>query len=308
MKALEIIKKPAEAIANKAGRLGLKLSNHAPEALVGLGVAGVIGATILACKATIKAQDILKETADTLDDIQKVLDSDETYSEQDATKDKAILYTQTGVKLLRCYGPALAVGTLSLGSILYGHNVRRKRYLAASAAWAASQADYKALLKKIRNAYGEDAEKKLKYGIEDSQEDYEEINDDGTVTTGTREVSYAKDPPSLYARIFDETCAEWRKDPVHNMAFLRSVEKEATKTLHKRGFLTLNEVYEALGFEQNPHYGNEAGWILGYGDDFVDFGIFDDLEDNVQKRRFINGYERSVLLDFNCIGRIREHA
>jgi hypothetical protein len=41
-------------------------------------------------------------------------------------------------------------------------------------------------------------------------------------------------------------------------------------------------------------------WVRGQGDDFIDFGIFDGNDDAT--RRFVNGCERSILLDFNVDG------
>ena len=46
--------------------------------------------------------------------------------------------------------------------------------------------------------------------------------------------------------------------------------------------------------------GQLVGWVKGQGDDFVDFGIFDG--DDMKHRDFVNGYERSILLDFNVDG------
>ena len=52
--------------------------------------------------------------------------------------------------------------------------------------------------------------------------------------------------------------------------------------------------------------GQVVGWIYDeknpMGDNYVDFGIYD-LHDDA-KRRFVNGYERSILLDFNVDGNI----
>jgi hypothetical protein len=53
----------------------------------------------------------------------------------------------------------------------------------------------------------------------------------------------------------------------------------------------------------------EAGQLVGWiydeecpnGDNYVDFGIFDNRTPN---RNFVNGYERTILLDFNVDGPI----
>lgn len=68
-----------------------------------------------------------------------------------------------------------------------------------------------------------------------------------------------------------------------------------------RGHVFLNEVYDALGIERTPE-GSVVGWVLGdRGDDFIDFGIFGNDWD-IAKRMFVNGDERSVLMDFNVNG------
>ena len=60
---------------------------------------------------------------------------------------------------------------------------------------------------------------------------------------------------------------------------------------------------------QRTAYGQIAGWVYtedcSAGDNFVDFGIFD--VNNEKACDFVNGYEKSIILDFNCIGNILEY-
>lgn len=58
-----------------------------------------------------------------------------------------------------------------------------------------------------------------------------------------------------------------------------------------------------LGFPETP-YGALAGWLKDEGDGVVDFGIFniDDPKYGQKRADFINGFERSVILDFNVCG------
>ena len=53
--------------------------------------------------------------------------------------------------------------------------------------------------------------------------------------------------------------------------------------------------------------GQIVGWVYDeehpIGDNFIDFGIYDDKR-NEQVRDFVNGRERSILLDFNVDGNI----
>ena len=67
----------------------------------------------------------------------------------------------------------------------------------------------------------------------------------------------------------------------------------------------MNDVYEMIGIPKTKA-GQIVGWIYDeknpVGDNFVDFGIYD--VNNEAKRDFVNGYERSILLDFNVDGNI----
>ena len=66
----------------------------------------------------------------------------------------------------------------------------------------------------------------------------------------------------------------------------------------------MNEVYDLLGLPRSQA-GALVGWVMtGDGDNFVDFGIYD--TNNPSKRDFVNGYERSILLDFNVDGVIHD--
>ena len=64
-------------------------------------------------------------------------------------------------------------------------------------------------------------------------------------------------------------------------------------------------MYDLLGI-QRTSAGQVVGWIYDesnpIGDNYVDFGIYD-LHDEA-KRNFVNGYERTILLDFNVDGDI----
>lgn len=105
-----------------------------------------------------------------------------------------------------------------------------------------------------------------------------------------------------YARWFDETCMAWTKDPESNFFFLKTQQCYANELLKAKGRLFLNEVYDMLGIPRT-RAGQVVGWTYEennpIGDNFVNFGLY--AEHNA---KFINGYEKSVLLDFNVDGEI----
>ena len=104
---------------------------------------------------------------------------------------------------------------------------------------------------------------------------------------------------SQYARFFDEGNKQWQKNPEYNFIFIRCQQNYANDLLHARGHLFLNEVYDSLGIPRSQT-GAIVGWVMGEGDNFVDFGMYD--VDNMRGHDFVNGTERSILLDFNVDG------
>lgn len=107
---------------------------------------------------------------------------------------------------------------------------------------------------------------------------------------------------SQYARIFDSGCLGWSRNPECNLLFLKQQEANATAVLEKRGYLFLNDVYDMLGYPRTQQ-GQLVGWIYDekdpIRDSFVDFGIYKDFIGN---HNFVNGFENSILLDFNVDG------
>lgn len=299
-------------VTRKFHRVAFKFKKHSPELLVVSGVVGVVGSAVMACKATTKLDTILDETKGNVDKIHHAIEHPETmpepYTEEDGKKDLAIVYTQAAVKVAKLYAPAVIVGGLSITAILAGHNITRKRNVALAAAYTAVDKSFKEYRGRVVERFGEALDKELKYNLKTKEVEEIVTNEDGTETVVKKTVEVA-DPNgySVYARFFDDGCIGWTKDPEYNLMFLKDQQRYANDLLQTRGHLFLNEVYDMLGIPRNK-MGQVVGWIYDeknpVGDNFVDFGIYD-VHDEA-KRNFVNGYERTILLDFNVDGNIMD--
>lgn len=296
-------------VSRKIGKVGLIFKKHSPEIMVIGGVVGVVGSTVLACKATTKLSGILEESKENVDQIKDYVEENgysEKYSEEDYKKDLAITYTQTAVKVAKIYAPAVILGTLSITSILAGHNITRKRNLALSAAYVAIDKSFKEYRTRVVERFGEKLDKELRYNIKQGESEEIVRNDEGGEEVVKSTTEYA-DPNtySEFARFFDDGCLGWTKDPEANLTFLKQQQNYASDKLKRKGFLFLNDVYSMLGI-QPTKAGQIVGWIYDeknpIGDNFVDFGIYD--INRPKNRDFVNGYERVILLDFNVDGNI----
>lgn len=289
-------------------KAGFQLKKHSPEILVVAGIAGTVTSAVLACKATLKVHEIMDKTKSDIDDIHeavkaKVTRAGEEYTEDDSKKDLAIVYTQTGVKFVKLYAPAVVLGGLSIASILAGHRVLSKRNVALAAAYATVDKGFKEYRGRVIERFGEELDRELKYNIKSKEVETIVVDENGEQHVEKEIVETAEiSEYSTYARFFDESCRGWDKDPEYNLMFLRQTQNYMNDKLRTKGYLFLNEVYEALDIPPTQ-LGQVVGWMLnGDGDGFVDFGIYDVRDE--RKRAFVNGRERSILLDFNVDGDI----
>lgn len=297
-------------ITRKLHKIGFQFKKHSPEILVVAGIVGGVTSAVLACKATTKANDILVDTKNQIDIIHKGMEDGNIhnveYTQEDGKKDLAIVYTQTAVKFIKLYGPAVALGTVSIVSILAGHNITRKRNVALTAAYATIDRSFKDYRNRVVERFGKELDQELRYNIKSKEVEETIVHEDGTETTETKIVNVA-DPNmySDYARFFDESCAGWSKSPEHNLAFVKQQQNWANELLQSRGYLFLNEVYDMLGIDRTQA-GQIMGWVYDendkYSDNFVDFGIYN--IDSERARAFVNGHERNILLDFNVSGNV----
>lgn len=266
-------------LTNKLNKLAVKASKKAPTVLVIGGVCGVAVSTVLACKATLKVNEILEEAKTNIDNVHKALEdeniSDEQYSKADSVKDLAITYKNLGVGLAKLYGPAVLIGTASLISIIYSHNLLKKRNASLVAAYTVLDASYKQYRKGVKEVFGEDVDKGLELGIIRKNENFKE-NEDTQKPYIIDHALLKENVSDEYKIIFDEGNRGWENDHYYNMCHLEAQQSYATTLLQTRGYLFLNEVYDLIGHEKTKQ-GQLIGWFYDPNDptkqNYVDFGL-----------------------------------
>lgn len=306
MKKSEIMK----TVGGAFNKVGFQLKKHSPEILVVAGVIGTVASAVMACKATTKISTIIDKTKEDVDNIHKCLEDEslaEEYTQDDSKKDLAIVYIQTGVKLAKLYAPSVILGALSITGILASNNILRKRNVALAAAYATVDQGFKDYRKRVVERFGEQIDRELKYNIKAKKFETIEVDPETGKEKKVKETVDIADPNTYsdYARFFDDGCTGWEKNSEYNLMFLRAEQNYANDRLKARGYLYLNEVYERLGIPCTKA-GQIVGWVYNpdkpNGDNYVDFGIYDIARE--EAREFVNGYERTILLDFNVDGNI----
>lgn len=319
MKKGEMMNKMSGAISN----VSFKMKKHSPEILMTAGVVGVVVSAVMACKATLKVEAVIDETKEKIDKIREAeengtTDAGEDYSVEDARKDTAIVYVQTGLKLAKTYVPAVAIGVLSITSILASNNILRKRNVALAAAYATVDKGFKEYRNRVIEKFGKEVDRELKYNLKAEKITATEMDGETGKEKKVKKNTFVVNPSDVsgYARFFEKYTVDedgnsilnphWEPNNEYNIMFIKAQENYANDLLRAKKRLFLNDVYEMLGLPRTKA-GQIVGWVYNkdnpVGDNYVDFGLY---ADNLSYSDFANGFDPAILLDFNVDGNIWE--
>jgi hypothetical protein len=281
---------------SKAARQLLLTRKHSPKIMFVAGVVGVVGTVVLACKATLKLDEVLDEYEKTSADLAVI---EKEVGDKELTK----LKVKLALNVTKLYAPAVGVGALSVGLLTGSHVVLTKRNTAVMAAYAALDRAHKQYRERVTEALGEDVDREFANGLVDH--DTTEKTAEGKTLTKTKKVATHANGLSAYAVIFDERSHHFTKEPGMNPIIISTRQMQANDKLRAQGHLFLNEVYDLLGLPRTRE-GSVVGWVWRRenepknGDNYVSFGVFDGDKERAQA--FIDGDEECIWLDFNVDG------
>lgn len=282
------------AVSVKMARQLLIQKKHSPETLFAAGLFGMGATIVLSCRATLKVGDILDGHEATIAQIEStVANPTLDYSAKDASTDRRTLTVQTGVHIAKLYAPAAITGILAVSALAGSHNILNSRNASIIAAYGALDKTFNDYRGRVRDSVGDEREREiytdaLPCEIEDEK---------GKV----KKVKKATMGGSMYAKLFDEFNVNHNAaQPELNLLFLKLQQKYANQLLQSRGHVFLNEVYDSLGMERSSA-GQIVGWVKGNGDDYIDFGVFNQAKEG-EVYDLMVGNEKAIWLDFNVDG------
>lgn len=294
-----------DIITSSAARQFLLAQKHSPKILFAAGTVGVVTATVLACRATLKLDNVL--TDHEVDE--KVLNRriSEGFIEGDEVQKKSLqLKLRTAAEITKLYAPAVIIGAASIAALTGSHVVLTKRNGAVMAAYAGLDRAYKEYRSRVADEYGVDVDKKFAAaGVK--YEDVEEKTAEGGIKVTKKAAGTDGKSGSPYTFQFDEFAKKFSREPGRNAMTIQMVQNYANDKLRANGHLFLNEVLDMLGLNRTKA-GAVAGWVyrkdneIPNGDNHVDFGVFDGDAEWVEA--FIDGREGVVTLNFNVDGMI----
>lgn len=285
----------------------LRIKKASPVLCLAVGIAGTVTGTVLACRATMKAQPVIKNFKDELDKVHAMKESADS---KQYGKDLTMAYFRGIGNVGKLYLPAAITEAVSIGLIIKGHKIQNARLAGLSAAYTTMSNAYNKVQKKLHDE-NQQLEQKFIYGSENKKIETEVPDAKGklkkVVKNGT--VINPDDIVSPYARYFNLENPNWDENPMMSLDFIMKQQKAANRMLKDRGYLFLNEVYRLLGFGITD-YGQQVGWIYApfdenaQGDSYVSFGLYEDVMPRLMNQNFVNGDCQECLLDFNVDGYI----
>lgn len=317
-------------IMKSIGGLMTKIKVNSPTVcLVGGGIC-LVGAVVASHYAGRKVDEVLdvhKTQVENLKDIKEAGEyQDENgenveFSSDDYKKELTHTYISTAWDMTKLYGPVVLLTAGAGVCFVTGNRILAKRLAGMTAAYELVQGSYMRYRQNVIDDLGVDGDKKYLLGLDGTHEEKyhdtkidektgEVVNIGKAKTRKLDVVSDVKDwrQASPYAVRID-FCHDMTKDMNYNIIYLENLERNVNLKLDVQGYLTLYEVYDALGILKNlsPEVigmSHNVGWIKGRGDGDVRFnlvlvptvcGINDGVAGNLSE---------VGLIDFNCIGSI----
>ena len=212
------------------------MSNHSPEILTGVGIAGMITTTVLAVKATPKALEEIEEYKET------VLRDHEKIKPADAIK-----------VAWKNYIPAAITGTVSIACLIGASSVNARRNAALATAYKLSETALSEYREAVAETVGDKKEREIRDNVAKKQVENNPINKSTVICTGKGD--------SLF---YDSTCGRYFKS---NVDKIDKAVRDLNKRMRNEMYITLNEFYYEIGLD-GIDVGDDLTWSID--DDYID--------------------------------------
>lgn len=266
------LKKITQPLMRKASMAALQVKKVSPEICLIGGMAAGVATVIFACRATLKADEVLDKLAEEKEMIKEAeKEAEKKGEEYNAGKDMTGAYARAAVGFAKLYAPSAALGALSCGLILCSYGTLKKRNLGLIAAYTTLDEGFKKYRKRVVDKFGEEADREFSTGVTKKKVLVkEEDPETGEIKEEEREVetmdNVEMDDFTNYDRVFSEETssafAKNKKSRLYTDAFLTEKLAFFNYLLDTRGYVYLSEVYEGLGFYHYDAKARLVGWIL----------------------------------------------
>ena len=221
------------------------LTKYSPGILTGIGIAGMIGATFMAVKATPKALYLIE-----------------------TKKEEAEVEELTPVETIKtcwtCYIPATLTTVLSAACLIGASTVSAKRNAALATAYSISEAALREYQEKVVEVIGEKKEKAVRDAVAKDQIERDPVTKSEVVIIDSNSNTLCYEP--LSGRYFKSTIDKIKK-----------AEIKLDRQMIQEMYVSLNDFYWEIGLD-GTDLGDKMGWNLSKG--YMDLSFSSQLADD----------------------------
>lgn len=233
-------------------------SQHSPEILTCIGIAGMVTTTILAVKATPKALRLINEEKDR--QTKDLYEEAQNNGYENCARVDQLKPIEVVKVTWKCYVPAVVTGVFSIACLIGAQSVNARRTAALATAYKLSETALAEFKDAAVDVIGEDKVKEVKQKIAENK--VEKMTSD----ENRAKVIVMGDGDTLFI------------DPFSNAQFQSSKNKidAAVNELNRRMLtemnVSLSELYDELGLEHTAT-SDDLGWRIDKG--YIDVSLSD---------------------------------
>ena len=221
------------------------LTKYSPGILTGIGIAGMIGATFMAVKATPKALYLIE-------------------AKKEESEVEELTPVETIKTCWKCYIPATLTTVLSAVCLIGASTVSAKRNAALATAYSISEAALREYQEKVVEVVGEKKEKAVRDAVAKNQIERDPVTKSEVVIIDSNSNTLCYEP--LSGRYFKSTIDKIKK-----------AEIKLDRQMIQEMYVSLNDFYWEIGLDETD-LGDNMGWNLSKG--YMDLSFSSQLADD----------------------------
>lgn len=280
------------AVSRSAHTVLRQVQHHSPAILTTAGIVGVVGAAVMAAKATLSLESTLDLAREEIEAEFNLIPPGEDL-ETSRKKLQTRTYVKNALRVGKLYAPSATLMLGSIAALIAAQGIMRQRNIALVAAYKSLETAFKAYRERVVEEYGETVDEDFRSGTK------RVVETDPDTKKKTKSIESVT-PGSEFIYDFGINNPNWQGFRDQNEHFLRTVQAMFNERLKRRGYIFLHEVLDTLGLPYNSESAAVTGWVFDptspKGDNYIDFRVKDLMD--------TNGY---YMLDFNVDGIIIDH-
>lgn len=222
-------------MANLFKSVKMVVSQHSPEILTGIGIAGMITTTVLAVRATPKALTLIDDKKAELE-----LDPRDNLTPMETVK-----------ATWKCYIPAAVTCATSVACLVGASSVNSKRNAALATAYNLTTAAFNEFKEATREVVGEKKAQLIHHKVAEERIKKEPVNQSAIIVSGNGNT-----------RCFDTITKRRFTSDIE--AIKRIVNELNRRMVNGEDYISLNDFYYELGLDGSS-IGDELGWNVTDG-------------------------------------------